>query len=64
MDILTLTSWACWAGAALSLAAYVFSYIRYPRGERLMSTVGLFLTAVALSPIPLFLRQGAEGQPS
>lgn len=61
MDIFTLMSWACWAGAALSVAVYVYAYILRPRGERLLATVGLFFTAVGLSQIPLFLRHGAEG---
>jgi hypothetical protein len=61
VDIFDILSWAAWAGAALSLCIYVYAYILRPRGDRLMSTMGLFFTAVGLSQIPLFLRDGAQG---
>ena len=61
MSAIDSLSWAAWIGAAISLAIYVYAYILRPRGERLMSTIGLFFTAVGLSQIPLFLRRGAEG---
>jgi hypothetical protein len=61
MDVIGILSWACWIGAILSLAVYVYAFVLRPRGHRLLSTMGLFFTFVALTQIPLFLRHGAEG---
>lgn len=61
MPILELLTLSAWIGAGISLIIYVYAYVLRPRGDRLMSTMGLFFTAVGLSQIPLFMISGAEG---
>jgi len=61
MELLSLLGWAAGVGAVISMIVYVYAFIARPRGDRLMSTMGLFFTAIGLSQIPLFLREGAEG---
>ena len=61
MPILELLTWSAWIGAGISLIIYVYAYVLRPRGDRLLSTMGLFFTAVGLSQIPLFMLDGARG---
>ncbi len=62
MDILTVLSWASIAAGLAAFAVYFIVLLRRPRWIRLLNGSALFFTGIALTQLPLFLRDGAEGR--
>ena len=54
-------TWVCWMGAVAAIGAYVWSFLKHRPYSRLWNSAGLLFTGLALTQVPLFLREGVTG---
>ncbi|NEX93314.1 hypothetical protein [Caulobacter sp. 17J65-9] len=59
--VLNAFTWTCWLAALGAVGAYAYSFIKHRPHSRLWNSAGLLLTGIALTQVPLFLREGAAG---
>lgn len=59
--VLNAFTWACWLAALGAVGAYAYSFIKHRPHSRLWNSAGLLLTGIALTQVPLFLRDGVSG---